>query len=75
MDYPDSILIEKHPNKWVEYIKQYEHENNGCYYNEKEHTEDFLTGCFISLYPDGHLTFLWNGIEQTWDRKWKENDL
>ena len=72
MNYPNNILIEKSPDTWIEYVKQYEHENNGCYYREKEHTEDWLTGSFVSLYPDGHLTYLFNGFENNWDIRWKE---
>ena len=32
MIYPESILIEKFPNTWIEYQKMYEHVKNGCYY-------------------------------------------
>lgn len=72
MSYPNNILIEKYPNNWIEYVKHYEHENGGCYYKEKEQSTDFITGSFISLYPDGHLTFLWNGVESNWNKAWKE---
>ena len=74
MTYPESILIEKFPNTWIEYQKMYEHAKNGCYYEEKIYSNDFITGNFISLYPDGKLTYLWNGIEHEWNVKYKFNN-
>ena len=66
---PDEILIEKHPNIWTLYKKQYDLDE-GAYYASDD-TLDYLTGSFIQLYPDGHLTYLWNGIEHKWERNWK----
>ena len=72
MNFPDCILIEKYSNKWYEYHKHYEHEKGGCYYDSDDEL-DYVTGGWISLYPDGHLTYLWNGIEKIWNVNWKEN--
>ena len=69
-NYPNRILIEKHPNNWKEYYIQYEHEGGGCYYSSDD-KDDVLFSTYISLYPNGRLTFLWNGIESTWNVKWK----
>lgn len=72
MVYPDKIYIEVYPEtkKGYIYYKDYEHENGGCYYRSKDNTNP-IDGAFISLYPDGHLTFLWNGVEKPYNRKWK----
>lgn len=68
--FPNSIEIEVYPDKWITYNKQYEHEDGGCYYNTDE-SSDPITSTFVSLYPDGHLTFLWNGKESDWNKEWR----
>jgi len=66
----DKILIERYPNKWAIYYKDFDHVGGGTYYHSDD-CNDFLLGGWISLYPDNHLTYLWNGVEHTWDVKWK----
>lgn len=71
--FPEKIWIEMYPktHNGYEYTKQYEHEDGGCYYRSVEN-RDPATGAFISLYPDGRLTYLWNGIEKPLNREWHE---
>lgn len=68
MDYPNVIEVQFSANTY-RYNKQYEHENGGCYYVS---TESEIVTSWLSLYPDGHMTFLWNGRENPIDCKWKE---
>lgn len=68
--YPQVIEIEKYPNKWVTYTKMHAHEGGGCYYKCNDRN-DVITGVFVSLYPDGHLTYLWDGYEHDWNRPWR----
>ena len=68
MDFPESIYIDIEGRRYL-YKKMYEHDKGGCYYRTTEH-DDPLTSSFISLYSDGHLTFLWNGIEKDWAQSW-----
>ena len=72
-EFPEKIWIEMYPstNNGYEYVKQYEHEGDGCYYRSEENT-DPVTGSFISLYPDGRLTYLWDGVEKPLNREWHE---
>ncbi len=71
--FPDRIFIELFPSthKGYVYTKDYEHENGGCYYRSKEN-DNPVTGAFVSLYPDGHLTYLWDGTEHPLRRDWHE---
>jgi len=69
-EYPQTIEIELYPNTWVEYTKMYEHEGDGCYYQTQEDNNP-ITSTYISLYPDGHLTYLWNGIEKNFNVAWR----
>lgn len=41
-------------------------------YHSKENPDPVTDTC-ISLYPDGKLTFLWNGIEQNYGKYDFEN--
>lgn len=72
MIFPSEILIELYPEKWVRYTKQYEHTKGGCYYQTTE-DDSILTSNFVSLYTDGHLTYLWGGIEHELNVRYKEN--
>ncbi len=69
--FPEKIFIVVYPqsNSGYIYKKDYEHENGGCYYSCKENTSP-VDGAFISLYPDGHLTYTWNGKEQEYKKQW-----
>lgn len=60
MKYPKEIYLDG-----CTYMQMYEHEKGGMYYHLEECSE-VITGSFISLYPDGRLTYLWNGIEQNY---------
>ena len=51
----------------------YEHEKGGMYYHSEE-CSDVITGSFISLYPDGRLTYLWNGYEHEYGKYDFENN-
>jgi len=72
--FPDKIRIAMHPDsalfptKEYVYDKMYVHEGGGCYYRSKDNP-DPVTNAFVSLYPDGHLTYLWNGTEMDLDAK------
>ena len=69
--FPEKIFIVVYPNTKQGYVytKDYEHENGGCYYRSKENNSP-VDGSFISLYPDGHLTYTWDGIEKPYDHEW-----
>lgn len=69
--FPEKIWIELYPetHNGHEYVKDYEHEDGGCYYRSPEN-DDPITGSFVSLYPDGRLTYLWNGQEKLLNREW-----
>lgn len=71
-EYPEKIFIELYPSthKGAVYEKQYEHEGGGCYYRTREDNNP-VTSNFVSLYSDGHLTYLWNGSEKDWNREWR----
>lgn len=60
MEYPKEIFLDGYT-----YTQMYEHEKGGMYYDSEE-CKDVVMGSFISLYPDGRLTYLWNGIEQNY---------
>lgn len=69
--YPDEIFIVIHENTKIGYVyhKDYEVEGGGCYYSSKENS-NVVIGSFIRLYPDGHLTYLWNGKESDLKNEW-----
>lgn len=69
-NFPERIEIEVYPGDWKVYVKQYEHDDGGCYYRCKDISDPMISS-FVSLYPDGTLTFLWNGVEKKWDRRWR----
>ncbi len=73
MSFPEKIFI-KRDNKFVEYHKDYEHEKGGCYYRN-DNEDDWMFGNGISLYPDGHLTYLWNGREEIWNTEYKLQEV
>ena len=62
MKYPKEIYLDGYT-----YVQMNEHEKGGMYYHSKENP-DLVTNTCISLYPDGKLTFLWNGIEQNYGK-------
>ena len=71
--FPEKIFILTYPqtNTGYVYTKDYEHEKGGCYYSSKENSSP-VDGGFISLYLDGHLTYLWNGVEKEYKHDWFE---
>ena len=56
------------------YTPMYEHEGGGMYYHSEE-CNNPITSIFISLYPDGRLTYLWNGIENNYGKYNFENKM
>ena len=62
MKYPKEIYLDGYT-----YVQMYEHEKGGMYYHSKEKPE-LITCICISLYSNGKLTFLWNGIEQNYGK-------
>lgn len=50
----------------------YEYEKCGMYYRSTKNP-DPITNICISLYPDGKLTYLWNGFEQNYGKYDFEN--
>lgn len=69
--FPEKIYIKMYPqtDTGYVYVKDYEHENGGCYYHSDENSNP-VDGAFVSLYPDGHLTYLWEGVEKPLNREW-----
>lgn len=76
-EFPEYIEIKMYPNgvnPWVMYKKTYEHEGGGCYYDAvdpRDREYDAVSGTYVSLYPDGRLTYLWNGRENPLNREWR----
>ena len=62
MEYPKEIYLDGYT-----YTQMYEHEKGGMYYHSEE-CSDVITGLFISLYPDGRLTYLWDGYEHKYGK-------
>jgi hypothetical protein len=62
MEYPKEIYLDGYI-----YTQMYEHEKGGMYYHSEE-CSDVITGSFISLYPDGRLTYLWDGYEHEYGK-------
>ena len=48
------------------YEKQSAHDD-AMYYDSKDNPSE-ITSRYISLYPNGELTYFWNGIEQKWNK-------
>lgn len=73
INFPETISILLYPttDTWVTYTKDYEHEGGGCYYRTKDSSDPVLSN-FVSLYPDGSLTYLWEGVEKPLNHKWRE---
>ncbi len=71
--FPEEIEIERYPGKYIVYHKQYEHAGGGCYYKNDD-PNDWCFGNSISLYPDGHLTYLFKGRERDYDVNWRYID-
>lgn len=74
--FPETISIKLYPNasprdQWVVYKKDYEHEDGGCYYYSEDNSSP-VTSQFVSLYPDGSLTYLWDGVEKPFNKEWRE---
>ena len=68
MEYPKEIYLDGYT-----YTQMYEHEKGGMYYHSEE-CNDVITGSFISLYPDGRLTYLWDGYEHEYGKYDFENN-
>ena len=51
MEYPKEIYLDGYT-----YTQMYFHEGGGMYYHSKE-CHDPITSVFITLYPDGKLTY------------------
>lgn len=68
MKFPKEIYLNGYT-----YIQMYEHERGGMYYRSEENPNPVMN-TYISLYPDGKLTFLWNGIEQKYGKYDFENN-
>ena len=66
--YPKEIYLNGYT-----YVQMYEHEKGGMYYHSEENLNPVTNVC-ISLYPDGKLTYLWNGIEQNYGKYDFENN-
>ena len=49
------------------YEKQGNNNEGGVFYNSKDNPSD-ITSKFISLYPDGRLTYLYEGLELIWNK-------
>ena len=67
-EYPKEIYLDGYT-----YTQMYEHEKDGIYYHSEE-CNDVITGSFISLYPDGRLTYLWGGYEHEYGKYDFENN-
>ena len=67
MEYPKEIYLDGYI-----YTQMYEHEGGGMYYHSED-CHDVITSTCISLYPDGRLTYLWNGRENNYGRYDFEN--
>ncbi|WP_026495743.1 hypothetical protein [Butyrivibrio sp. WCD3002] len=44
--------------------------NNAMYYDSKDNPSE-ITSRFISLYPNGELTYLWDGLELKWNKQFE----
>lgn len=77
-EFPEFIKIAFSDRSWPIYRKQYEHDGGGCYYamiRSKDRQFAYPFDQFVSLYPDGHLTYLgFRGAECDWDTTWKPCD-
>ena len=70
--YPKYIEIHELSNKrniWKKYKKLYEHEGGGCYYTAVDEYTPVTS--WISIYPDGHVTYLWDGRESEYRAEWR----
>ena len=73
-NYPEYIEVRKNGrDTWMKYKKLHTYVSddgeNCCYYTNKDSYS--IATSWISLYPDGHLTFLWNGYEQPYNAEWR----
>lgn len=62
MEYPKEICLDDYT-----YTQMYKHEKGGMYYRSTENPDPITNTC-ISLYPDGRLTYLWNGVKQNYGK-------
>lgn len=62
MKYPKEIYLDGYT-----YVQMYEHEKCGMYYRSTKNPDPITNTC-ISLYPDGKLTYLWNGFEHNYGK-------
>ena len=52
------------------YDKKGYNDIGGVFYNSKDNPSD-ITSKFISLYPDGKLTYLFDGLELIWNKDYQ----
>lgn len=62
MEFPKEIYLDGYT-----YTQMYEHKKGGMYYHSTENPDPITNTC-ISLYPDGRLTYLWNGFEHNYGK-------
>ncbi|WP_026653745.1 hypothetical protein [Butyrivibrio proteoclasticus] len=64
-EFPKRLLIDG-----FVYEKQSAHDGGGAYYDSKDNPSE-ITSKFVCLYPNGELTYSWNGIERKWDKTYR----
>lgn len=77
--YPEMIEVHEnsdYANHWQRYKKLHTYmdgDTQACYYIEDGFDEGGSpVTSQISMYPDGHLTFLWNGTDNKYDAEWRK---
>ena len=63
-EFPKRLLIDG-----FVYEKKSPHDG-GAYYDSKDNPSE-ITSKFICLYPNGELTYNWNGLEQKWNKTYQ----
>ncbi|MBE5832371.1 MAG: hypothetical protein E7306_11620 [Butyrivibrio sp.] len=63
-EFPKRLLIDG-----FIYEKKSPHDGGGAYYDSKDNPSE-ITSKFICLYPNGELTYNWNGLEQKWNKQY-----
>ena len=74
-NYPEYIEV-KDDATWLKYKKLHTYVSDDgetcCYYVIMNNDPYYIVTSQISLYPNGHLTFLWNGYDQPYNAEWRE---
>ena len=69
----EAVMITEFPRRITidgfVYEKQSAHDD-AMYYNSKDNPSE-ITSRYVSLYPNGELTYFWNGIEMKWNKQYK----